>query len=178
MKMFLVCGMPGSGKTHFAQKFAEKNGIIYLNIDKFYEKVNGDECDRSHKFEVWIEFFKAIHEVELAGKDVVIETMALTAYNRKEFTSWFPAFEHHMIYIEAYYYACLNNVKKRERKIPEEVMEKYYKKLETPSMEEYKDWDSAICIINAEHAFWHRKNSMIFKGYNFPIEMLEEIVNN
>lgn len=173
MRMFLVCGMPGSGKTHFVQEFAKKNDIIYLNIDKFYEKVNGDECDRSHKFEVWIEFFKAIHEVELAGKDVVVETMALTAYNRKELTSWFPAFEHHMIYMIATgFYSCCKNVQNRTRKIDFDTMSKYFMKVEDPWKNELVDWKSIIKVININNTFAYFKTEV---DENFPKETLKGI---
>ena len=41
-KLFLVCGLPGSGKTTFAKKFAAKNNFAYISIDDCYTEINGD----------------------------------------------------------------------------------------------------------------------------------------
>lgn len=175
-RMFLVCGMPGSGKTHFAKKFATQNHIKYLNVDDFYAKVNGDETNRDNKFDVWIEFFKAIHEAELAGEDVVVETMALTQFNRKELTAWFPTFEHHMIYIDATLFSCYQAVQIRARKINKDTMDKYYSKLESPQKSELSDWTSIITIKNiTKHFYYNGSNGWMGMEEKFPKYMLNKV---
>ena len=59
-KLFLVCGLPGSGKTTFAKKFAAKNNFAYISIDDCYTEINGDELDHSNKFKVWQRFYQII----------------------------------------------------------------------------------------------------------------------
>lgn len=100
-KMFLVCGISGVGKTTISQRISKEDNLHRLGIDDFYTKVNGDERNRQNKFEVWIEFFKAIHELEESNRDCIIEISGLTRHQRREFVEWFPSFDHHLIFIEA-----------------------------------------------------------------------------
>lgn len=130
--MYLVCGISGSGKTTYSRQFAEEHNLLRLDIDEFYAKVNGDECDRRNKFEVWIEFFKAIHEAEINNVDCVIETAGLTRYQRREFIEWFPTFQHHLIFVEATKALReLNNVF-RNRRVPQWRMDQMAKIVENP----------------------------------------------
>ena len=38
LRAILVFGAPGSGKTTFAEKFAEKFGLVYIDLDEIMEK--------------------------------------------------------------------------------------------------------------------------------------------
>ena len=59
--LYMMCGLSANGKTTFAKSFAKMNHIRYVNPDELYAVFNGDECNRSHKFEVWQEFW---HKIE------------------------------------------------------------------------------------------------------------------
>lgn len=148
-KMILVCGMPGSGKTTFSKRLAKETGLTHVDIDEIYADINGDSRDRSNKFEVWQEFFRRIHAVQQAGESVIVDTMALRAYNRREFIEWFPEFnEHHLIYIKAEFDVCLRNVQRRERVIPETLMHKFFDIIEHPSEITDLYWDSITWYVN------------------------------
>lgn len=135
-KMYLMCGCSGAGKTTFAKKFANKCNLKYLGIDDFYAKVNGDECIHTNTFDVWIEFYKAIHEVEMNNIDCIIDTNAITTSHRVQFVEWFPTFEHHLIYIETNQELRKTNNKSRRRQVPDDVMDRMQKKMQTPRLEE------------------------------------------
>jgi predicted kinase len=127
-----MCGLSGVGKTTYAKKFAEENNLVYLGIDEFYAKVNGDECIHENQFEVWIEFFKAIHEAEVNRVSCIIDTNAITKCHREQFLDWFPTFEHHLIYIRSSEELRYLNNYNRKRVIPDEVMAEMYEKFEEP----------------------------------------------
>lgn len=148
-KMILVCGLPGSGKTTFARRLAKEIGFDHIDIDEVYAKVNGDSKNRANKFEVWQEFFRLIHESQQAGHSVIVDTMALTAYNRREFVEWFPEFkEHHLVFIDAEYDTCLNNVSSRDRTIPAGVLWRYFNNIEWPRRESDWKWDRISWFCN------------------------------
>lgn len=148
-KMILVCGIPGSGKTTFSNRLAEETGFTHIDIDDVYSDMNGDSRDRSHKFEVWQEFFRRIHAAQQAGEDVIVDTMALLAYNRREFIEWFPEFEeHHLIFITAKFDVCMRNVQNRERVITETRMREFFDIIEYPSEITDFYWDSITWYIN------------------------------
>ena len=135
-KMYLMCGCSGSGKTTFSKQFAKDHNLLYLGCDDFYKKVNGDECLHINQFEVWIEFFKAIHEAEVNGVDCIVDTNALTRTQRSQFIEWFPTFEHHLIYIHASSELRKKNNKSRRRQVPDDVMDEMTVNLEIPTGKE------------------------------------------
>ena len=162
-KMFLMCGHPGSGKSYFAKRFAEINGYRYLAIDDTYAYFNGSPYSHDNKFDVWMTFFRQIHAAEMAGVDIVVDTNAPTRIDRAEFTSWFPTFEHHLIWIDASMKQCLENNQKRGRVIPHDQMLKIFSFFEVPDAEEYysfnprANWKSFSLVNNVDNHFLFRK---------------------
>lgn len=153
-RMFLMCGCSGAGKTTFAKRFAKKHNLRYIGVDDFYAKVNGDECLHTNVFEVWIEFFKAIHEAEEEGVSCVVDTNAITRCHREQFVEWFPTFEHHLIYIKAGPALRMINNLSRRRQVPVEEMDKMTERLEVPySGTECKDWKTIRMIKNENNVF-------------------------
>ena len=150
-KMYLMCGCSGAGKTTFSKQFAKEHNLLYLGIDDFYAKVNGDECIHTNTFEVWIEFYKAIHDAEMKGLDCIIDTNAITKVHRAQFIEWFPTFEHHLIYISADENLRKHNNKQRRRQVPDDVMDRMTAQLEQPITSER--FDTVTYIFNINNQF-------------------------
>lgn len=150
-KMYLMCGCSGAGKTTFAKEFAKEHDLEYLGIDDFYALINGDECIHTNTFEVWIEFYKAIHKAEINDIDVIIDTNAITKSHREQFVEWFPTFEHHLIYIDAVPELRKKNNKSRRRQVPDEVMDKMHSRLQVPL--EHEQFKTITRIINSANNF-------------------------
>ncbi len=146
---WLICGMSGSGKTTYAHKvFDNKSNIRVFDIDEYYKKINGDECDRSNSYKVWMTVYDEIHQCELNNIDVVLVTNALTVANREEFIEWFPTFTHKMIWFMASSFEkCIHYNWQRRRIIPDHLMEKYWNSMEIPNPAE-KGWDTILFMIN------------------------------
>jgi predicted kinase len=151
--MYLMCGISGSGKTTFSIDFATRNNLLRLGIDDFYAKINGNECNHSNTFEVWIEYFKAIHEAELNNIDCILDTNALTWHQRMQFIEWFPNFNHHIIFIDSDFEQQLKNNNSRMRKVPETKMIKMSKELQIPTSELDFEYDSIVHIQNYKNCF-------------------------
>lgn len=158
-KMYLMCGCSGAGKTTFSKEFAKEHNLKYLGIDDFYALINGDECLHTNTFEVWIEFYKAIHEAETNNIDVIIDTNAITRSHREQFIEWFPTFEHHLIYIEAAPELRNKNNKSRRRQVPDDVMIKMHYKLQVPWLDE--QFKTITIITNAKNEF---QKPIVLKG--------------
>lgn len=155
-KMYLMCGLSGVGKTTFAKEIicANKN-MLYLGVDDFYAKVNGDECIHENQFEVWIEFYKAIHEAEVNGIDCIVDTNAITKCHREQFLEWSPSFEHHLILIRCDEKLRYMNNRSRRRVVPDDVMLKMSINFEYPQQEEVCKWDSVKVVYNTDNVFSH-----------------------
>ena len=153
-KMYLMCGCSGAGKTTFSKEFAKKHNIKYLGIDDFYASYNGDELDRSNTFEVWIEFWKAIHDAEVNRMDCIIDTNALTVCDRTQFIDWFSNFEHHLIYIETETKLREKNNHSRRRHVPDDVMVQMAKRLVVPSYDsDDVRWKTISIVKNVNNIF-------------------------
>lgn len=157
-KMYLMCGCSGAGKTTFSKVFAKEHNLKYLGIDDFYALVNGDECLHTNTFDVWIEFYRAIHEAEVNDIDVIIDTNAITKTHREQFIEWFPTFEHHLIYIEASEALRKKNNMSRRRQVPDDVMDKMTALLEKPINESFK---TITYIFNLNNEF---QKPIVLKG--------------
>ena len=161
-KMYLMCGCSGSGKTTFAKQFAAERNLKYLGVDEFYAKVNGDECLHINTFEVWIEFFKAIHEAEINNEDCIVDTNALTRCHREQFIEWFPTFEHHLIWIMANVDLRKRNNLSRRRQVPDSVMDRMTLQFEMPVPElENIKWKSMALVNNRNNNF---ETPLMMKG--------------
>lgn len=170
-KMYVMCGISGSGKTSLSTKIAKDNNIKRLGIDDFYAKINGDECKHENTFNVWIAFFQEIQNTFINGEDCIIDTNALVWHQRMQFIEWFPNFEHHLIFIDAPLELQKKNNQSRRRKVPDDVMNKMAEKLQKPTAELDKNWDSITYIENKENVFQQPKT---IKG-NLPYFFNKEI---
>ena len=157
-KMYLMCGCSGAGKTTFSKEFAKEHNLKYLGIDDFYALINGDECLHTNFFEVWIEFYKAIHDAEINNIDVIIDTNAITKSHREQFLEWFPTFEHHLIYIEASEVLRKKNNMSRRRQVPDDAMDRMTALLQKPINENFK---TITYIFNLNNEF---QEPIVLKG--------------
>lgn len=175
-RMFLMCGHPGSGKSTYARELVRKNGFRYLSIDDMYATFNGDPTSHDNKFDVWMTFFRQIHAAEVAGQDIVVDTNAPTRADRYEFLNWFSSFEHHLIWINAPEWLCLENNKNRSRVIPEDQMKKLFTLFEVPGPQEMyycqcrSKWESISVIFNTANGSF--KRGCMLYGV-FPKDVIE-----
>lgn len=155
---FLVCGISGGGKTFLSKKIVEKNaGLKMFDVDEYYKFINGDECIRENKFDVWMTMFKDIHCAELRGENVLLTTNSLTRGQRRQFVEWFPSFDHHMLWVTAPKDKCIIGNMSRRRHLPEEILLEDWERMEFPNASE-DGWVSIAQVTN----LWDYENYIIF----------------
>ena len=158
-RMYLMCGHIASGKSYFADRFAKRNGLRYLDIDACYKIYNGDEKIHENKFEVWVLFYQLIHQAAMLGQSVVVDTNAPLVCYRDEILNWFPEFdEHHLIWVDTSPALAWENNCKRERHVQREVFDHLITLFQEPSPNEgtavsRAAWDSICRIRNIDNAF-------------------------
>lgn len=141
--MICLAGMPGVGKTTWANKFLEHHpDYRYFCPDLYYERINGDDTIRASTFEVWMAMFRDINTAMEQGKNVLVDTDNLTYHQRTQWIEWFPDFQHILVFFEAPFGVCLSQMKQRRRKLPDSVMLTKWQKWERPTQElDGKFWD-------------------------------------
>lgn len=147
-KLYVMCGMSGSGKTTFSQKFSKTHGLLYINPDRFYALYNGDECNHYNEFEIWMALFRALHMAEQQKIDTIFDTNNPTFAGRVQLTEWFPKFEHHLIVIKADLTMCLRNNANRRRKVPTDEMLRMWDNFQWPNDSETKFWKTVTTYRN------------------------------
>lgn len=151
--MICLSGMPGSGKTTWAAEFLKKHpDFLYFSPDSYYERINGDECDRTDTFEIWMAMFRDIHIAEKNLNNVLIDSDNLTYAQRNQWIEWFPDFDtRFLLYLEESFDTCMDRVSKRKRTIPELVMrEKWYKWENPEDSADVQEWDWISKVVLGE----------------------------
>lgn len=151
--MICLSGMPGSGKTTWATEFLKKHpDFLYFSPDSYYERINGDECDRTDTFEIWMAMFRDIHIAEKNFNNVLIDSDNLTYAQRNQWIEWFPYFDEHiLLFLEEDYNTCFDRVSKRRRTIPEIIMREKMYKWENPlEAGDCAKWDRVYQISSDE----------------------------
>ena len=151
--MICLAGLPGVGKTTWATEFLKKHpDFLYFSPDSYYERINGDECDRSDTFEIWMAMFRDIHIAEKNGYNVLIDSDNLTYAQRNQWIEWFPGFDtRFLLYLEEDFNTCMERVSQRRRTIPELTMrEKWYKWENPEEAGDAREWDWVTKIQSGE----------------------------
>lgn len=151
--MICLAGLPGVGKTTWAAEFLKKHpDFLYFSPDSYYERINGDECDRTDTFEIWMAMFRDIHIAEKNFNNVLIDSDNLTYAQRNQWIEWFPYFDEHiLLFLEEDYNTCLDRVSKRRRTIPEIIMREKMYKWENPlEAGDCAEWDRVYQISSDE----------------------------
>lgn len=129
---YLICGISGGCKTTLTEHIVKKNPrILIYDVDKYYEIINGDECDRSNPFEVWIKLYQDVHDSMVKGKDIILTVNALTVSQRRQFIEWFPDFNHHCLWVCTPKARCFEGNRQRRRHVPDDKLEKQWNTYET-----------------------------------------------
>lgn len=166
--LYLMCGKCGSGKTTWAKKFAQHFGYRYIGIDECYGILNGNERIRDNKFDAWQLFFKLIHNSEVLGQTVVVDTNAPLVSDREEFVNWFTGFDHYtIIWIDTVEELCWSNNNNRDRSIPKDKFEKVNALFCPPTKNEpscRRSWDNIIHIEKPDN---ETEYISYIKGSNF-----------
>lgn len=150
-QLVVMCGLPGSGKSTFAEKLSSAEGHTILSSDQLREEMFGDVNNQNNNGKVFEELHRRARELLEAGEKVIIDA---TNTNRKRRIHLANTFKQ---YTKAVYYmnvpmavASLQN-ENRERKVPEFVIDRMYKNLHVPTFSE--GWDDVVLVQN-DKAKW------------------------
>jgi len=131
MKLYVMVGIPGSGKSTFTKQHPECEVICPDTIRK---EIYGDESVQENGYKI---FKIAYDRTQLAlenGKDVIFDATNTTKRSRSNFKN-FNA-ERIAVYMDTDIEICKTRNAQRERKVPEEVIDNMAKKITIPSIEE------------------------------------------
>ena len=163
--LIILCGIPGSGKSTYAQNYIKQNpNAVHLSSDATRKELYGDESVQGNPGDVFSLMQKRAIEALNNGRSVIYDATNITRKDRQGIISVCPKFakiECHIIW--APIEECIERDFKRERTVGKEVIDRMLKRFQAPYYDEgmseikvvkpdrFSDMKYYHDIINAMH---------------------------
>jgi len=163
-KFILMCGLPASGKSHFAKEIAEQENAIIHASDILRKELFGNEESNDKNDELFNELHKRIKDDLKLGRNVIYDATNIHYKRRKAFLEELKKIgcEKICYLIATPYEKCLHQNKQRSRTVPEHIIKRMYMNFYIPQY--YEGWDKIEIIWNTD-------------GYEFDLHELFNGVN-
>lgn len=129
--LYVMCGVPGSGKTTTSKRMTEELGLIRFSFDEMH-------CFRL------AEFMRPALEAIREGKSVILDTTNLRVNVRAKILQAVTDIQCRkvVVYMNTPLEECIRRNAAREAHLPEHVIQSTYRALEKPTLEE--GWDEIM----------------------------------
>ena len=139
-KLYISCGVPGSGKTTFLKKIVKKDEAIISRDDIRFTLVKKGEPYFSHEKEVFNQFINIIAEHINSGINVYADATHLSQASRNKLLTALKAANCTPAAVEVIYFdipldTCLERNEKRKGTrayVPKSVIRRMFNQLEWP----------------------------------------------
>ncbi len=143
---YMLVGLPGSGKSYHAEQLAAEKDCVIHSSDAIREEILNDVSDQQHNADVFSVLHKRVKEDLLAGKNVIYDATNISYKRRKAFLDELkniPCYKYCQ-FIATPYEVCLEQNNSRDRKVPEEVIDRMYRQIDVPYY--FEGWDNINVI--------------------------------
>lgn len=127
-----MIGIPGSGKSTAA---ANIPNALLVSTDKIREELFGDESNQQEGKKVFDIAMARIEEGLRSGHNVIFDACNVTRKNRKNCFQ-FPCDEAVAVFVNTPIKECKKRNSNRNRVVPEDVIDRFYSRLQKPSKAE------------------------------------------
>lgn len=139
--LYLMCGVPGAGKSTFIKKRTRLDHAIVVSRDAIrFSIVKPDEEYFSHEDEVVKIFWEQINKALAEDKDVFVDQTSLTPRSRKWLLQHATGYKHaSVIWIDEDLETCLKRNEERRGTrsyVPESSIRRMYDQFVEPSLDE------------------------------------------
>ncbi|MDV3427010.1 MAG: ATP-binding protein [Bacillota bacterium] len=142
--LYMMVGVPGSGKTWFAlNKLYRCGNMTYISRDNIrFSKLKDGEDYFAHEKEVYKEFVKCISNALSAGFDVIADATHISRGSRKKLINNISISQDKYDIIPVMVYCSLEKAKERNRlregreQVPEKTLENMYHRRSYPNKDD------------------------------------------
>lgn len=148
----MLMGLVASGKSTKAKELAEEYDATIFSSDALRAELYGDVNDQTHNQELFVELHRRIKDCLRSGKSVIYDATNLYYKRRMSFLHELKNISCKKICVlmATPYEECLLRNSKRDRKVPEHVIERMYKSIDVPWY--YEGWDR-ICVVYSNNSY-------------------------
>jgi predicted kinase len=143
-KFIMMIGIPGSGKSTYAEKIAKEENAVVISSDKLREELFGNVWEVRKNAILFAEMFKRAEKHLGQGTSIVLDATNIRRAERKSVLKKFEAFYKECYYVKTPIIKVLDQNRMRERNVPEEIICQMYEKIQEPQMSE--GWDKVNII--------------------------------
>jgi predicted kinase len=153
-KLFMMIGIPASGKTSLAEQIAKSEGAKIVSSDNIRKELYGNENIQGDSNEV----FKTVENRIINGlknnKNMIYDATNINYKRRMSFLQKIRKLkiEKIAIMVATPYEQCLIRNSQRERQVPEEVIKRMYFNFYVPQY--FEGWDDIQIKYTNNHMFF------------------------
>lgn len=146
-KFIMMIGIPGSGKSTFAEKIAKDENAIVISSDNLREELFDNVWEFKKNNLLFGEMFQRTHTYLSQGKSVVFDATNIRRSQRKQILKKFKPYYKECYYLKTPLEKVLRQNLMRNRHVPEEVIVRMYNRIQEPELIE--GWDKVNIIDNS-----------------------------
>ena len=155
--LYMLVGLPASGKSTYAQELAEKYNANIHASDEIRKELSGDINNQNVNDLVFQTLHKRVKDDLSNGKSCIYDATNISYKRRMAFLNELNKIpcKKVCIVMATPYEECIKQNNTRERKVPAEVIEKMYRNFDIPYW--YEGWDDI--------EIYYAKDSMSYYGW-------------
>ena len=146
--LIVLCGLPGSGKSTYANYITESGHFECVSTDEIRKRLYGNENIQGNGKEVFTTAFLRLQTFGLAKKNCVFDATNITPKARRKVVQECRNYYDLIVckYIDTPLEVCLLQNAQRDRVVPQEVVLRMANNFSMPSREEGFDYVETIKI--------------------------------
>lgn len=145
-RFIMLVGLAGAGKSTVALELMDgRDDIVYISSDQLREEMLGDVNNQEKNGDIFGEMARLTREALLNGKHVIYDATNVSRKKRKGLLQQLPKkldIEKVVLYLATDYKKTVLQNANRERKVPQEVIDRMYKNMQIPIYSE--GWDKIV----------------------------------
>ena len=155
--LFVMCGLPASGKSTEAARIAERADALVFSSDDIRAELYGDPNIQGDPVKVFGLLNKRVVDALKSGRNVVYDATNLNAKKRRGLLRFFRTagcvFDSQCVLVLCPYEQCLKRDAARERHVGEEVLHRMLLNFQPPFYNEGWDFIRIIGLENNESEY-------------------------
>lgn len=168
-KLVMLCGIPGCGKSTFANKLMREEEFIHLSSDGIREEIYGDENEQGNPKEVFEIMHSRMIENLKEGKSVIYDATNTSRKRRRHVLQLLKKIDckKEIVYFNIGHRTAKILDARRERQVGHHVIDRMYRTMQIP--QRHEGWDSVkIVFYNTEGGSLATEediNNLTFEGF-------------